>query len=140
MSTGNRYPAVYMIRAREMFRAGWTHADIARHLGREFGREPSKHIVGMWVNPSLYRRKLNAQTARRRRQAPVPRWALVRMRRMAALRDEGLTYSAVALVMRLDFGVELSPETVRYSLENESVPREFARVRGLAGVLGEPKP
>lgn len=107
-----------------MIDAGWSALAVAKLLGA------APTTVRRWTDPEYAERHRVQQSdsAYRRRQAS-PAFGRrhfrleTRIRRMADLRSAGLAYTDVAKVMQLDFGVELTPEQVAYSLKHDTVPR-----------------
>lgn len=54
------------------------------------------------------------------------------LNRMIELRQAGLFYSSIALVIGLDYGIELTPEQARYYVRAEREPTLLVRRSGLA--------
>jgi hypothetical protein len=123
-----------MLRARHLAENGW--GDSPTEIRRQLQREgvvplPSLSTIRCWLYPKeadAHRARAAASDRRRRAARPfasfrIPRTVEAKRARMQALAEAGLSAADVAAVMKLDFGVELGPETVRYSLQHGSVPR-----------------
>jgi hypothetical protein len=130
---GMGHSTAVVARARDLAAAGWNATDIARRIPKEFpGIAPAATTVRRWIDPDY------AERQRVREQVGGPkmrRWGWRRrLDRVRALRDAGLTHRAVAAVMGLDFGLDLSEQQVE-SLVNEKVSEQGARA-----ALGCPAP
>jgi hypothetical protein len=136
---GRRYDARVMRRAREHARAGWNRAQIALLLADEFAVYPSPTTIDYWTRPDVAR-KGRARTARRntRLLAATRTGGLgsphhtdaMRLDRMRALHQRGLSYRAVGQVMELDYGHPLSGDQVRRALATGRYPRRCAPAGG----------
>ncbi|HEU4722006.1 MAG TPA: hypothetical protein VFS59_11640 [Gemmatimonadaceae bacterium] len=127
-----RHPVSMMVRAQELRDAGWATTRIGALLAREFGcPAPSVNTIWCWVQPGARDRQTAAQRAQQRRDRAAaasfsfpgrrsPQWKLGRLR---ALRGQGLSLAAIAGVMRLDFGDELSTAAIREAVEQDKLPR-----------------
>lgn len=101
---------------------GWTPTEIMRYL-HEQGIDVSMQTVRRWVIPGEdERRKAEAaaRRARKRRNANGPL-----LERMRELRGAGLTFTAVAKVIDLDYGVTITTEQCRYCLHHGRDPRHL---------------
>ena len=111
MSTATSRPLTAPVRARalELHEAGWGPTQIEKILAAEFPDRacPSRGTIWRWANPDAYR----GQVERRRALSAAnysggwpgvcsPEWKIQRMR---VLRAAGLSYSAIAAVMHVDF-------------------------------------
>jgi hypothetical protein len=129
--------------ARNLASGGWNPRQIARLLTAE-GTPVSDTTVQTWIDPDyLKRRRANEARAKaaKRAAAGVSMGRRIvnpgtRFQRMRDLRDAGLRYEDVAKVMRLDFGVELDVDQVRYALANDSMPRALKQSGLLVEALG----
>ncbi len=118
--TGRRHNTATMSRARTMYGDGdmWTPTQIAGYLTAR-GNPVSVQTVREWVIPGLAetrRAQQNAKKAARRaaRAAPEP---TPRLDRMRELRAAGLSMAGIAIVLRVDEGIHLSGDNVRYALK-----------------------
>lgn len=132
---GRRHPIWAVTRARELSAAGWKDVDIVRLLHQENGITVSKATVGRWVRESRAASH----------QAAVDRWASIKasrrtgklgapharpeskLVRMRVLREAGLSHEAVAKVMRVDFGDELTRAQVENALKVGRYPERHSR-------------
>lgn len=112
---GRRYPVNAIEFARRLYDDGKTIAEVRAALARH-GYYPSHKSVVHWCEPEVreafnLRRnhKLWPRDQRRRRETE---WQ-VKRERMERLREAGLTFSAIAKVINLDFGLELDAEQAR---------------------------
>jgi hypothetical protein len=130
---GMGHPIAVVNRARKLADAGWNAAQIARRIPTEFpGIEPAQTTVRRWVDPEYAERQ---KTRHRVGGSKARKWGWRRrLDRARDLRSAGLTYSAIAAVMRLDFGLDLSEQQVE-RLVNERITE-----RGARAVLGCPAP
>lgn len=125
-----RHSVVVMRRARELREAGWAIPRIRDILEKEHAVRPSKDTITRWLDPAVAERRAQAAREKRAESAtfgwsgwhPSPSWKLGRMR---ALRDAGVSYAAVAKVMSVDFGDELTEEEVRAALKLGRPPRKL---------------
>jgi hypothetical protein len=112
-----------MRRAREMYGDGdaWSLTQIARYLTAQ-GTPVDRITVKRWVLPGFAeqrrREQRDAASRRRARVRSVP--VLARMR---DLRTAGLSYAGIAIVLRLDWGLEMSADHVRYYMRKGREPR-----------------
>lgn len=119
-----RYPANIMNLAQRMYAngEGWTPTQIRRYF-RDHGMTPvpSRTTIELWVKPEAaeeYRRQRsnrNRITDQSVTEQPTDS-PKTRIRRMRALREAGLTYTGIAAVMNLDYGISITSETARYLL------------------------
>jgi hypothetical protein len=125
------YSSRVVAQARSLSKAGWAPGDICNILHKETGRRPVLETVKCWVDDDYAekRRRAFASQKRKERRARGVTWLPqcantdTKCYRMRVLRDAGLTHNAIAAVMRLDYGVEISGAQVRYSFNTGSIPR-----------------
>jgi hypothetical protein len=110
-----------MTLCREMY-GRWTAEQVRAYLA-EHSVLISETTVKRWGDPAYYeaRRVRDRDTARRRRQT------LRAYERMVTLRERGLTFNAIAIVLSVDLGVEVDAEQVRYSLRTGRPSRSIAK-------------
>lgn len=87
------------------------------------GTHVSRDAICRWTIPG-YAEERDASRTRRKREARGDIRALgpttgARYARMRQLRSAGLTFTAIAVVMNLDYDLEVSSETVRYLLSTK---------------------
>lgn len=107
-STGRRYPAAVMHRARELRAAGWTYEQIRNILEQETGHRPARSMVARWVDErqaQRFRDRQNAWLAERRANHATFTLA---GRRPA----DGFTADYQAAFVRRMSEIGLSPEAV----------------------------
>src|SRR4051812_1043286 len=110
---GNKYSTAYVSRARELYRAGWTNcSEVARMLQKEFGRAPNSTTIRKWVDPDYYeavktRERVGGVSGPNR----LKTWKL-RFERIVQLTRAGLDADSAALVLQLDFGLEIDADDV----------------------------
>src|ERR671917_2241098 len=102
-----RYSTAVVKLARTMYGDGdsWTPTQIKRYLNEQ-GHPVCLKTVRTWVVPGVaedYQRHNNLYYQRRKRRAGAP--ALTPLQRMRQLRDAGLTFSGIAVILRVDWGV-----------------------------------
>lgn len=115
------YPAAVMRRACELREAGWTLRQVAAMIAEETGATPTDMTVLRWTNEKWDEREKARARERRAAQASVrasfaltsPEFKLARMR---AIHDRGVSCQAIAAVMALDFGDDLTAGQVRHAL------------------------
>lgn len=113
-----RHTAATMTLARTMYGDGdsWTIAQITRYLS-SIGKPVAANTVRLWVVPGAAEAHNAEQRARRARRAaarPKPTPILDRMRE---LRAAGVSMSGIAAVLRVDLGLSLTGDHVRYALK-----------------------
>lgn len=132
-SRGRRHPMTVVTTAREMHDAGWGDAEIQRYFAAR-GIDVSLTAIGRWCNPAQAARQLanqkrwNAILASRRSVSIGPKHARPEFKfaRLCALRAAGLSVTAAAAVMRLDFGDDLTPGQVRHAEMVGRYPKKVA--------------
>jgi hypothetical protein len=124
--------------ARIMYGDGesWTPTQIARYLAEQ-GIRVHPQTVRRWVVPGVAeaRRESQRLEARERRARARARGSRAEFRvldRMRQLRDAGMACAAIAIVIRLDEGVALTREQVRYYLRVGKEPRHPKRKQRVA--------
>lgn len=136
---GVRHPITAVVEARRLSAGGWSNAEIGRRLG------VSQDTVGRWVDPERAERKRRQQQAGNRRQSarrganPLgSREAAPEFKfgRVVALRDLGLSWEAIAKLMRHDFGDDISGRQLEYAATTGQYPRRRPR---RAGALPGPR-
>lgn len=107
--TRRRYPARVVKFARQLAERGYRPCEIREALSR-YGHLPSYHVIALWIDDGY----AEAEKLRRRRKPRKRRhgWEVMRAR-MRELRGAGVSYSNIAKVIRLDFGLDLSEDVVR---------------------------
>jgi hypothetical protein len=97
---------------------GWTSSEIAKYLTR-MGTPVAVGTVRCWTNPEYLEKaharheRNEAANAKFRLQGKSEAYRLAFMRR---LRGEGVSYTGIAAVCRVVFGVSLVGEQVRWML------------------------
>jgi hypothetical protein len=121
--------------ARTMYAGGWTIAQIRDYLRGQGHASLSENTVRWWVRPEEAEHYRKANLARYhakrapRKAAPKPveppnlDGPVARLRRLRQLHDAGLPFTAVAIVYRMDTGVDLSAERIRYLLTRRAGKR-----------------
>ena len=130
-----RHSTATMLLARTMYAGGdaWSPTQIRRYLIEQMGetRAPSVGTIRTWVVPGEReaQARVNARSHARRlaREMPSDTPLLDRMRQ---LREAGATQASIAAVIKVDEGVVLSAEQVRYYLHYGREPRIPQRKRG----------
>jgi hypothetical protein len=120
----NTYPASLMVRCQELREAGWGLRRIHRILVAEgVNPAPTPTTIHEWINPE-YRerqRKSKAEYKRRKRAGAVTPVGGP-LKRMVQLREAGLSYTHVANVVNLDYGLSLTGEQARYCIQFDRCP------------------
>ena len=124
--TGRRHNTITMHRARTMYGDGdvWTPTQIANYLTAR-GTPVSVQTVREWVIPGLAetrRQRQNASKAAARAGVARPKPTPL-LDRMRELRAAGVSLANIAAVLRVDEGVHLSGDNVRYALRSGREPR-----------------
>lgn len=101
-----------MVRATELYQAGWKPGEIRRLLHREgVSSPPSPNTIRLWADPQQSeraRQKKREMARRTRLKSSNLRWPGIRgpewrAARIVALREAGLSIPAIATVMTFDF-------------------------------------
>jgi hypothetical protein len=123
---GRSHDAALMVRARELYEAGWKCGQISRLLASEFGVQPHEVTVRRWVDPDY----AEAQKRSTRTSEPAMRkWGWKsRLRRLRQLRGIGLSCSATAAVLALDFDVDLTESQVEAIAKETCSDRTMKRL------------
>jgi hypothetical protein len=123
-----QHTSATVARARAMYAGGegWSPTEIARYMA-EHGTLVSVEAIREWVIPGLAehrRQRQNARTRQRRAGVapPVPRAQTPLLNRMRQLRDAGMFFSQIAVLLEVDHGVKLTEGQVRYYLGNGREP------------------
>lgn len=110
--------------ARRMYGNGdsWTPTQIRTYFA-DRGTDVSLNTVRIWVIPGIAaeQRKQNTASYHRRQGAPPPSATPI-LDRMLELRSAGLTFTAIASVVRLDLGLPLDREQARYYVNARREP------------------
>lgn len=114
-SKGRKYPANVSEFARRLYESGLSLTQVQLALARQ-GYRPARSTVTYWCDPEAYeahnlRNKRRLYPHGRTRTRTLP-WQ-VKQRRMMALREAGLSFTAICKVMALDFGLSIDHEQVR---------------------------
>jgi hypothetical protein len=123
MSAAARHTTGTMLLARTMYGTGdaWTPTEIVRYLAEQ-GVVVDRVTVLRWVDPGFAeRRRREQRDAAKRRRARVA--AVPVLDRMRELRSAGLSFSGIAIVVLLDWGIDLSADQVRYYMRTGREPR-----------------
>jgi hypothetical protein len=133
-----RYPANIREFARRLYQSGWSAYKIRQNLiARGYDPVPSQNTILCWVDDEY--REIQRLNQRRFRPAGPKRaraWE-ARLDRMRQLRDAGLSFSSIAIVMTLDFeNVDLSTEQVRYMLKGHAKTATIKRLLWPKGEQG----
>lgn len=131
VAKGKRYPARYHEYARRLYQdGGYTVPEVIEKLA-ERGVTPARSTVIGWCRPEVrdahnLKQKRRLYPSGRRKQRQLSWWA--KARRARDLRDVGISYSAIAKVLALDFSLDLTAEQVRYALSDpQACRRVFER-------------
>lgn len=101
---------------------GWTPTEIMRYL-REQGTDVSMQTIRRWVIPGedeKCKAEAAARRERKRRNASGPLLA-----RMQQLHKAGLSFTAIAVLVDLDYGVKITSEQARYCVRHNRDPRDL---------------
>lgn len=130
--SAQRYTAQVAARARELRRAGMTPTEVQAQLGRELGKPPALNSIQCWTDPDAEERiRERDRAAKRRARAGKAHTSAFIDRSMLTLRlDDGLSYTAIAKVMRRFYNVDLDAEQVRHRLYKAGAPKNPEKVRG----------
>lgn len=124
--------------ARRMYAGEWKIAQIVRYLA-DRGHPVRWHTVKRWVDQDFYDRDVErrriTERARWRLMHPGSQWRVItdadKLERLRALRDDAdLSLSAIARVIRLDFGDELSRDQIEHALTVGRYPDVMRGRRG----------
>jgi ABC-type transporter Mla MlaB component len=113
----------------------WTPTQIRRYLIEQMGEDaPSLTTVRRWVVPGVAEeyRRWKRNYARRVAAGEVTRRTAPILHRMRQLREAGVTFVDISIVIRLDEGVALTQEQVRYYLRVGKEPRHPKRKQRVA--------
>lgn len=121
--TSRRHTTATMRLARTMYGDGdsWSPTQIAAYLA-DRGILVHPNTVRLWVIPSL------AEQHRVRRRKPASKTSV--LGRVCQLREAGLSYTAIAALLRLDLGLEVNADHVRADL---AAGREIVSRAGVKG-------
>lgn len=135
-----RHTTATMRLARLMYDDGdsWTPTQIVRYLAEQ-GVSVSLNTVRVWVIPGVAdEQRAQNRRAYARRQAratgPSPdagRAPQPLLDRMRQLRAAGMPFASVATLIRVDWGIDLNAEQVRYYLQLGREPKQPKRRAGL---------
>lgn len=115
----------------ELYEAGWKPAEIERILHDEGMPVPSRNTMWIWTHPKAAAEQARRDVAVARRWrvgaatfawpgVRTPEWKVGRMR---ALRQTGMSFSAITKVMNVDFPNEpLTEDEVRYAIHGGKPP------------------
>lgn len=127
---GSGYPVPVVVRAQELRAYGLSLVKIREKLGEETGHRPSDVAILEWTSPKIKARNRLKTNERRslargaRVREPFPdRSPAFQMARMRALREAGLSFMSIAVVMNVDFGTGISTNQCRYALQHGHLPR-----------------
>lgn len=112
-----------MVLARSMYGDGdaWTPTQIAGYLTGQ-GTPVDRITVRRWVDPVFAeQRRREQRAAARRRRTRVRSGPL--LTRMRDLRSAGMPFASIAIVLRVDWGVDLTPDGVRYYMRKGREPK-----------------
>lgn len=117
----NRYPPKVIRYARELWERGRGIEEIRQTLGR-YGPVPSWSTVRRWVDDDYAQavRLKNRLGARTGRRVPAETVVPFLLRRMTDLRAAGLSFADIAAVLRLDLGLRLTDNQVRYIVRGQT--------------------
>jgi hypothetical protein len=128
------YTSDVVARAREHHAAGWKPSEIRRLIESEVGQRPDWATVKAWVDPKAAekrrqrtrksQRALNARRGIRPFRAITPE---LRIERMRAMRDRGLSHFAIGQVAAVWWGDEMSDETVSKMLGGRPSRRVYRK-------------
>lgn len=128
-----RHTVTTVMRARELHAAGWGNKDVRRLLEREMGVTVAQSTMSRWLVPEQMEAarkrwaKYNGQRAAKRsaRLGHPHARPEMKLTRMQALKDAGLSLADVARVMRLDFGDSFTRLQVERALRDGRYPGTF---------------
>lgn len=127
---GMGHSTAVVSRARELADAGWNAADIARRIPNEFPAvTPAATTVRRWIDADYAeRQRMREQTG----GVQTRRWGWRRrLARIRQLREADVAFDAIAKLIRLDFGLDLSKLQLERIARGECT--EFATRRLLGG-------
>lgn len=142
-----RYPPKVQEYARRLHGEGLTLKEVRAHLAAR-GYHPGREAVRIWIDPEYRQTRMEKQRENQRRQLRrrgVPpakgkeRLGEYRFKRIEKLREEGMPFKWIALILRLDHDVDLSPDQVRYML-NGTTSRRSAEALLSGYVVGRGRP
>lgn len=125
------HPVAVMQTARRLREGGWTPAEIARVIEREYGVRVHVNTIRLWTNERSYKRhrtndvkkkaadRAAAGGGRLRSNAKRPEFVRARI---LALRELGASHRLISDLLRFDMGLEITEEQVRYACNREQVP------------------
>jgi hypothetical protein len=124
--------------ARQLYGDGdsWTPTQIVRYLERNGVQPvPTLGTVRRWVVPGMAdaHRELNlrsyhARRAKRHGNGPVQADdPAVRLARLRALRDAGMSYASLAILAAVDFDLQITDDQMRYVLQAPRMTRAVHR-------------
>lgn len=126
---GRRHTMKTVRLARQMYGDGttWTPTQIKHYLAGR-GIQVALHTVRLWVIPGMAEdhREKNRESYHRRRSGRRAKPATSEtplLDRMLVLREAGLTLPAIAAVIRLDYGITMTTEQVRYYVNERREPK-----------------
>jgi len=132
-----RHSMRVVARAKELVEAGWTTGETRKLLAQEFSlaRLPSATTIRSWTEPG-YRelhRTWQLKCSQNRVAAPAPPPSALTPDLLLSLRvEDGLSYSAIAAVVRRFFGEDLTENQVRYRLtERLGAPKNAAKAAAM---------
>jgi hypothetical protein len=125
---GMGHPIAVVNRAKELAEAGWTAAQIARQIPKEFvGVAPAETTVRRWIDPDYAERQRQSD---RTGGIQTRRWGWRRrLARIRELRDAEVGFDAITKLLHLDFGLALGREQVeriaRGEVSTEAIRRNL---------------
>lgn len=132
---GRTYPIRLITEARRLHVAGFTDTQIIGLFERRgVDPLPSKTTVGKWVKPARAeaargdQTRWNAVRAQQRGRLPLGRGherPEYKLARAIELRQRGLTFAGIAVVMTFDFGDPFSEHQWRYAIGRGQIPRPY---------------
>lgn len=121
-----RHKSGVVLRARQLVDMNMSIPLVQRALEREFGCRPAIGTIRTWTDDEYLarRREQWSRAQRDQRRGSAQREVMDRMR---ALREECLSYRAIAAVLRLDTGINLTEEQVRYAFKHGRLSKPAGR-------------
>lgn len=117
--TARRYPPKVMRYARELWERGRSIEEIRQRVAPYAGATPSWAAVRRWVDDD-YAEAIRLKNRLRMRKGTqhCETASEVVAKRVMALRQAGLSFTSIAAVLRLDFGIEVTSEQVRWAVRD----------------------
>lgn len=127
--SGLRYPARCHRYARELWNDGHTVPEIRERLAA-FGYHPTPAMIHRWCRPEV---RMAVNAAKRIGRVELETADSILTKRLRDLRRIGLSYRDISAIFRLDYGVDINEDRLRYA-ERERGGEVRVKARDLGGV------